>query len=173
MDTSRTIEIAGSPVKLLLLVAGGIVMTAGAAALAFGWIPDLGFDAHLIGWIGVVFFALCTLVAFPRLFTQRGPVVTIAPDGIRDTRVAAELIPWRAVQRMATWEYRGQKVVVLGVDPAVEARLTLTRLARWTRGANRALGADGLCVGATGVKIDFDTLLNTSVGYWQASRAKS
>jgi hypothetical protein len=83
-----------------------------------------------------------------RAFTTHGAVVAITPEGIRDGRVAAELIAWSAVSDIAIWENRAQPVMVLAVDPAVEAGLTLTRVARWTRGANRALGADGLCVTA-------------------------
>jgi hypothetical protein len=47
---------------------------------------------------------------------------------------------------------------VISVAPAVEERLGLTRMARWTRGANRSLGADGLCIGAQGLPLSFDDL---------------
>jgi hypothetical protein len=46
------------------------------------------------------------------------------------------------------------------IDPAVERKLTLTRMARWSRGPNRALGADGLCIATTGLKIDYPALLS-------------
>jgi hypothetical protein len=82
------------------------------------------------------------------LLSVSGPVVTVTPEGIRDTRVAAEVIPWSAITGISTWQYRGQKIMVLAVDPATESGLTLTRIARWSRGANRALGADGLCIAA-------------------------
>jgi hypothetical protein len=55
--------------------------------------------------------------------------------------------------------------MVLDVDPAFESRLTLTAIARWTRGPNRATGADGLCITALGLKIDYDTLLTTATAY--------
>ena len=113
---------------------------------------------------------MATGIGLWRLVLQRGPVITITPDGIRDTRVAAELIPWRAVQDISTWQYHRQKVMVLAVDPAVESRLTLTRLARWTRSANRALGADGLCIVSNELKISYASLLETSVAYAEAAR---
>jgi hypothetical protein len=59
--------------------------------------------------------------------------------------------------------------MVLMVDPAVEAGLHLTRMARWSRNANRALGADGLCVGSNDLKIGFDRLLSTSLAFARAS----
>lgn len=172
IDTSRTIDIEGSPLKLLLIVGAGILMTAVGVALAFGWFPELAANAYarFIGYVSLVFFAACTVAALWRLFTARGPVITIGPRGIRDTRVAADFIPWRAVTGVSTWEYRRQKVIVLAVDPATEARLPLTRIARWTRGANRALGADGLVISSQGLKIDHETLLATVTAYVQAAR---
>jgi hypothetical protein len=167
IDTARTIEIAGSPMKLVILLIAGIVMTFVSVAIAVPLIADFeaGFVVKLIGYSGAAFFGLCTLIAAARLVRAKGPVVTISADGIRDTRVAAETIPWRAVRGISTWDLQGQKVMVLAVDPAVDRTLTLTRIARWTRGANRALGADGLCVSATGIKIDYDTLYAASVAY--------
>jgi hypothetical protein len=43
-------------------------------------------------------------------------------------------------------------------------------IARWTRGANRALGADGLCVTAQGLKIDYPALLATCMDYWRKGK---
>jgi len=170
-DTSRTIEIENSPVKLIGLSLGCLLFAVLGAAIAFGYIhTDPRAHVRWVGWFCLAFFGLCFAVGMWRLFGQRGPVVTIARDGIRDTRVAAEFIPWRAIGGISTWRYRQQNVMVLAVDPAVERTLTLTRAARWSRGANRALGADGLCVAATGLKTNYDTLLSTSMAYWQARR---
>lgn len=174
VDTTRNIEIENAPAKMLRLIGLGVLMTAVSAALAFRWIPGIGPGSYgeFIGYCGLVFFGFCTVVALWSLLTTRGPVVTIAPDGIRDRRLTSDLIPWGAIRGISTWEYRGQKAMVLAVDPSVEARLALTRMARWTRGANRALGADGLCVTAQGLKIDYATLLATCMDYWQAKRSE-
>jgi hypothetical protein len=85
-------------------------------------------------------------------------------------RVAAEAIPWKAIARICTWQYRGQKVLVLAVDPGVERGLSLTRAARWSRKANRALGADGLCIAVTGLNVGYDKLLQTCMTYAQNAR---
>ena len=169
-DTSRIIEIESSPAKHLLLTLVGLLMTALGALLAFGIIPDTGPYGKMIGWVAFVIFALCTVVIVWRLFTQRGPVITISPQGIRDARIAAAIVPWRAITNISTWEYRGQRAMVVAVDPAVEKTLGLSRLTAWSRDANRSLGLDGLPFSASGLKIDFDTLLATSVAYWQAHR---
>jgi hypothetical protein len=133
-------------------------------------IDDASPFMRLVGWTGIVFFGLCTLIAAWRFIAQRGPVITISPDGIRDIRVAADVIPWRAVRHISTWSYERQSAMILAVDPAIEAGLSLSTIARWSRGANTALGANGLAVTAGGVKIGYDALLATSVAYWQAHR---
>jgi hypothetical protein len=95
----------------------------------------------------------------------RGPVIIISPQGIFDRRLARRVIPWTAVRSIFTWSH----LMVLDVDPDVESTLDLTPLARWTRGANRSVGADGLCITAEGLKLDHDTLLATSGAYWEAA----
>jgi len=173
IDTHRAVEIEASPVKMLGLAALGLLMTALSAAVAVRAFPNVrpGSSAEFYGYAGTVFFAAATLLSLWRAFTTHGPVVTITREGIRDSRVAAELIPWSAINDIATWEYRRQRVMVLAVDPAVEAGLNLTRIVRWARGANRALGADGLCVTAQGLKIGYDELLATSLAYARAWRS--
>src|SRR3954469_9968601 len=113
--------------------------------LAFS-LSDSGADRILkqIFYGLVVIFGVCAALALRGLFGLRGPVVTISSQGFRDTRLAAELIPWRAVRGVSA--YNGalawqQRVMVLAVDPVTEARLTLPLLARLTRRPNRWLGA--------------------------------
>jgi hypothetical protein len=80
----------------------------------------------LLGWLGMVFGGLYAVWLLWRAFTNRGPVVTITREGIRDTRVAADFIPWRAVQDIRVFEVRKQRGLVLEIDPAVEAGLKFT-----------------------------------------------
>jgi hypothetical protein len=171
VEASRIVEISSSPWKMLGLSFLGLMMTGLSCAIALQLFPGMrvGTFHQLAGYAGALFFGLCTVLGFWRLLTTSGPVVTITPVGIRDTRVAKEFIPWTAIERISTWQYRGQKVMVLAVDPEVERKLTLTAIARWSRGANRALGVDGLCVTAQGLRIDYDTLFATSVAHAQSA----
>lgn len=170
-DTAKTIEVRGSRVKLALLSALGIAVTAGCAWAAWAGLASGGSLAQLAIWIGVPLFGLCTLIGLRRLFTSGRVVLVLSPEGIRDTRVAAQIIPWKAVRGLDTWGMQGQKVLVLDVDPEVEQRLSLTRMARWTRGANAMLGADGLCIAAGGLEIGYDSLLAAATAYAAAARA--
>ena len=176
IDMNERVEIAASPWKLAGLGLVGVVMTALSALLAFGFFPSWPASVgvgQFIGYPALVFFGLCTAILMWRALTSRGPVVTITPDGIRDSRVAWEVIPWTAVLHISTWTHSGQKIMVLAVDPAVESQLSLTRIAKMTRGPNRALSVDGLCVTAQGLKMSYDDLLRTSMAYATAAHQRA
>lgn len=133
--------------------------------------PSGGFR-EFIGVVCILFFgAAAGLIAKQWLGTS-GPVLTISDNGVTDIRIAKEEIPWSAVHNLALWHYGRQKSLVLSIDPAVEEQLTLTRTARWTRGPNRSLGVDGLCVTASGLNTSFDRLSQAMTARYQASRAK-
>lgn len=175
IDTSRTIEFHASPSRLLTLLSFSAMSTGIAAALAFRLFPNLPNDPATVsaGYSGLVFFSFCAAIAIWRLLAQRGPIVTVSPAGLRDVRVAAEAIPWRAITSISTWQMQRQMVLLITIDPADEARLTLTRVARWMRSAHRKLGADGVIVSAQGLKVGYPTLFYTCRDYWEAWRNTS
>src|ERR1700760_104086 len=96
------IEIGYSWKRLLVLLAGGIVLTAGCAAMAFHLFPDMKVDAFYtaVGYFGVIFFGFAILKIGWLLVTARGPVLFIDRNGIRDLRVSQEIIPWDAVDQI-------------------------------------------------------------------------
>ena len=175
IDTSKTMEIHGAPLKMIGLAILSLALTALSAAIAAGYIARIDTsDWHY--WaavLGIVFFGFTTVTIVWRALTTRGPVVTLTPEGILDTRVTAALIPWNAVRGISTWSQSGGKIMVLDVDPEVEKTLPLTRIARWSRGANKKLGADGLCVTAQGLKTTYATLLEAATAYARAAHAQS
>lgn len=170
-DTSRTLEIQGSPRAMTKFALMGLAMTALSAALAF---PVLDAQPHIlrqfIGFIGLAFFGLATAILLWRMVTSRGTVITLAPEGIRDIRVAAGFIPWSAIRNISTWQSFDQNVMVLAIDPAVEGKLRLTLIAKCTRRPNRSLGINGLCVTAHGLNINFSDLLATTRAYARAAQ---
>ncbi len=170
VDVSRTLAFAGSSWRMLGLGVLGILMTGLSGVLAGGLLPGTENDwlARANGWLGLAFFGLATMLVLWRAITETGPVVTLTPTGITDTRIAAREVPWTAVHGISTWDYKGQQVMVLAVDPDIEAQLELSRIARMTRTANAALGADGLCVTAQGLKVAYDDLLAATRTYLTA-----
>ncbi len=156
------VEIHASIGKLLLLIAGafGFVVVGVALITSTDWL------GAVIGLIAVIFFGFCMVVAIWRLFTLRGPVVTLTSQGIRDIRVAPEYVAWKEIEDISTWRHGGQKVMVLRVPDATWNRLTLTAIASRTRGMNQSLGADGLAVSSTELKTSHDALVQVTSVYW-------
>jgi hypothetical protein len=172
LDISRQpVEIKGSAAKLLGLVGLGLVMTAMSGAIAFGFIPNIeGSFVQFVGWIGLFFFGASMLIGLSRLFTASKAILTLLPDGLLDTRVAEKPIPWAAMEDIGVWSSHGQKIIVIAVPPEVEAGLGLRRMVQMTRGVNAKLGADGLCIASTGLKISHDELLGEIIARADAAR---
>lgn len=170
VDTTRVLEIRGSPAKMIGLVLLAAGMTALGVALMWMGHKEPSLLLLAIGIVAALFFGASTLAIAWRAVSLKGSVVTLTPSGIRDVRVAAREIPWDRVEGISTWSHQGQKIMVLAVAPDVEAGLELTPIARWSRGPNRSLGADGLCVSVQGLEIGYEDLLAASVAYAQAAR---
>jgi hypothetical protein len=149
-------------------------MTAMSVAMIGPWLhgPGYNWGVGIAGAAGALFFGPATLLIVWRALTSAGPVVTLTPTGIRDIRVASAEIPWDAVRGISTWSHQGQNAMVIAVTPEIEAGLGLTAMTRMTRKANRALGADGLCITAQGLKTTYQDLLETTLAYIETHRSR-
>jgi hypothetical protein len=116
-DTSRTIDIPAAQGKIVALLVLSALSTVFSAALAFGLVPDLPPSAvnEGVGRTALVVFGLSTAIALWRLYATRQPPVTLSPAGILDRRVASNVIPWRAVKGITTWQVLRQQVQGLQV----------------------------------------------------------
>ncbi|XUM20758.1 STM3941 family protein [Bradyrhizobium oligotrophicum S58] len=173
IDTSREIQIEASPMKLLRATLIGTVFSAICVAMALGWFDNVqpGSFSEFVSYIGAVLFPVLAVGALWRALTTRGPVLILSREGLRDRRLAAELIPWNAVQDIAVREARGNRSIMLSIDPAVEDKLTFNPILRWTRKADRAFGMNGLSIGAADLKIGFDELLATTLAFARAGQS--
>lgn len=164
-DIPETVSIKSSRLKLAGLGLLAIVMTGVSAALAFGGAFDFGSVASIAGYAGTFLFGGATVYTVIRIFGAQLPVITVSPDGISDARLAKATIKWPDIQNVTVWEMHEQQVIVLQVAPETEASIGLTRAARWSRKANKMLGADGLCITASGLLTTHDELLALILKY--------
>jgi len=149
---------------MLAILALGAVMALGMAWLnLINGAEDPASFVVFAGWGAFTVFAALTAFGLWQLLTTRGPVVTLTATGITDTRAAADEIPWRAIGDIGVWSLQRTKMIVLSVDPDVEAQLKLTGLARMSRRANAKLGADGLVTQSNNLKITHDASLKEIV----------
>jgi hypothetical protein len=170
IDISRTITVEAVRPGLVRIAIGCLLLVLLLGALPFGvLVTDNSQLLQAAGWAVAAFLALFVVFAIRRSFVRRGPVVTISPDGIRDTRVAVEMIPWRAVSELATWP-AGRKIIRLAVDRDVARKLT--RMPRSVGKSDVKGGTTRIFIVTSNLAIRHDTLLSTMNAYWQARRGR-
>ena len=164
-----TVEIKGSSAKLIGLGVMGIGMTAlcaGIGYVAFHSVEHTPYDQYArlgiiaVGIFGTLFFGWTTQIAIARFLSAGKTMVTLNRQGIHDKRVSERPIPWESIEDVGVWEMSGQKIIVLSVPPEVEASIGVSAVTRWTRSANKSLGADGLSITAAGLDMGHDALLS-------------
>ncbi|MGY8634090.1 STM3941 family protein [Bradyrhizobium sp. 14AA] len=152
-DTFHDLEISPCTTLMRLLVGAGFAMTLLSASLAFDWWDGLGDYDTVVGYVGVVLFALLTSRLIWMLPAERGPVVVVTPYGIRDLRIGNEFLLWDSIAEISAEEHRGRKMIVLTPTPALQRQLcTIRALARCVRD-------DRIVIRSEGLATDFDTLL--------------
>jgi hypothetical protein len=168
------IEIGYSRKRLLVLLAGGVLLTAGSAAMAFHLFPDMHVDAFYtaVGYFGVAFFGFGILKMGWLLVTASGPVLFIDRNGIRDLRVSQTTIPWDAVEQVGIGEIKKQGFVTLKVTPALDRQLVASAGKKLMKAANRALGVDGIVINPSGLQVDPPTLFDVCNAYRAACGRK-
>ena len=166
------LAIGYSRARLLMLFGGSLLLTLLCTGLVFTWQDGKDVTKFLvaIGYVGAVFFGLAACRMLWRLLTARRPLVFISRVGIRDIRLADETIAWSAVRKIFLWEQRGQKFVVLKVDPLIAQRFSGGFATQALALLNKALGTDSVIVNAGGLTMDTETLLETCKNYWGAGR---
>lgn len=168
IDTSGTVVVGYSRRKLALYAIGSAAFVA-AGLWMIGIDKPIGRSSpetvRFWGYAAVAFFGLMLLYSASLLLRARSAVISLSPQGLRDVRVSLDTVPWASIASIGTWAYSGQRIMVLTLHPGEEAKLRLTRLARWTRSANAQLGADGLSITAQGTDIGHDALLAATTAF--------
>ena len=167
----EVIEIGGAPAKLLGLGLLAVVMTALCVVMA-RYAPAGSFH-EFIGWVGALFFGAAIGVSIWRFAHAGQTVLRLDREGLLDRRLSRLPIPWSAIGQVATWSYKGQRVIVLSVPPETETAIELTRRARLTRDMNAQLEADGLCISATGLSIRHAALMEAIIARAQAAQQEA
>jgi hypothetical protein len=156
IDGSHDLEIGQCASHLGVLVAAGFAMTLFSAGLALDWWDGIGDYDTVLGYAGVMVFALVTCRLIWMLPAERGPVVIVTRYGIRDLRIGNEFLLWDSIVDVSTEECRGHKAVVLALTPALQQQLSCIRA---NRAVSRDAHADRVVIRPEGLATDFDTLL--------------
>ncbi|MBG0568960.1 STM3941 family protein [Actinoplanes aureus] len=146
----------------LLLAAFALV--AASAYMAFA---SSGPVLRVIGVFGALFFGYGA-IRIGRQLLQRGPVIEVSEDGVRDIRLSPLTIPWHVVRGVDRLEIQRQRFVVLAVDEAFEKEYT-SGSNRMLQRINRGTGFPGVNIGMTGLRATADELYQAILRNWQAA----
>jgi len=159
VDASHDLEIGPCTTSLRLLVAAGFAMTLLSASLAFDWWDGLGEYDTMVGFAGVVIFALVTIRLIWMLPAKRGAVVVVTPYGIRDLRIGNEFLPWDSIAEISAEECGGHKMIVLTPNKALKKnkKYNVTVTTKVKDVAGNAFDAKPSKSGAQALKFSFTT----------------
>jgi len=166
------VAFSASPVRTWALVLAGVAFLVLGGALVSGLFPEVEpwSKAWFAGWICVVYFAAFAVFWSKQALT-RGPVVTVGPRGVRDTRVSPDWIPWSAIEAISVASVRGTRFPVLRVDPAFEAAMRLTRVERLSRSSYAGLlGDHTYAISPVGLRGSFEALKHAIEEGWARAR---
>ena len=114
-----------SPGRIGLLIVGSVVFVVIGLWMvgAFGPPPASyrysSAKIFLVGWAGIIFFGLTTVLWTIRLFDNREEL-RIGAAGICYSRWSKQMIPWAEVSNVTVWGHRRQKFIILHLrNPAL------------------------------------------------------
>lgn len=158
--------------RTLAIATAGVILSGLCAMIVFGWGLDVA-TAHfvwLVALLGLLLFAPATFLSIRQLFWN-DVVVEISRKGVRDVRISRQPIPWSAIKGYDLVEVRGQKFVMLDIDPELVVGLEPSRVARIGAALNRAFGYTGYHIGTQGLAGSFADLHDAIAAGWAAHHA--
>jgi hypothetical protein len=158
IDVRKVIEIGYSTLHQVLACVLNLAIAAACMAQLFHFASDLlhffrrpiepGSLPGSLKEVGTVFgaaiFGAAGVAMFWRALKQPSTIITLSPLGLRDVRLAADLIPWNAVRGVSMVSHVGLKTLIVDIDPAVLQRLGPTHKALSMRRLNQAAGISGV-----------------------------
>ena len=154
-----------------ILTMGPIAVFIAAASL----LPDR--NGHLSKFYQYFSFSaagllLLVLVALAWQFVAtRGDVFVVSSAGLKDVRLAREMIPWAAIRNLrvvTTGLYSESNVLQIDLEPEWSSNIHLTKMARFQIGSNRPFGINGLRTSLSNLTVSEDVLLSALRAQWAA-----
>lgn len=165
----QTVEFRHSIQRAALYALSSGICALYSLASALQWLPENAAQGRVGYVIGMAVFVPFTAFQLWRIY-DRSPVITLSTEGLRDTRVAPQTIPWSGVAKLALGEQRRNRFLLVTPKPETLATLQLTRTAQLYQDGLRASGIDGLRVAAQGLDLPHEFLVEAAAQFWRAYR---
>ena len=167
MDTKLTREFIGSPVRPLIAFAFWSAIAGSLVYVVVGTDRvSTSTDLLLFGSVAAFVGALLLAFLVKAIRSSRATVV-VSPDGIRDRRVSTKIIPWKAIDGIASVKEhrRRSRIMLLMLDPAFENDPAYVRSLRLGARLDRGGGRQGVQVKSTELRASLDELMSVAVAY--------
>lgn len=158
----KEIKIQLNKTKISLLFLGSI----GFVALCFWLIHvsetlDNPLEVKIISVIGIIFFGLCGIYAFAKLFDKK-PGLVINDEGIIDnsTAVCAGLIKWENITNIKITEVYNQKFLTIEVNNSDEIMSKQQGLKKIFMNLNKNIFSSPVQISSNALKCNFQDLFN-------------
>lgn len=183
-ESPEIIEINQSSSRMFLAIIRSALLTVLVACLCiFGFLLTAGPGSG--GAVGFIFLAvflviglgLNTLMLAWRLLTVSGPVITLSTQGMRDTRISTDFIPWNAI----TWTLeapvnsgrpaRKPTILTMVIDETIDKELEKTQKGGLEEVFSRFKGFKGYEFTSRGLKIELEELIEHICAFSKAANA--
>jgi len=119
----------------------------------------------IIALVGIIFFGLCGIYAFAKLFDKK-PGLVINDEGIIDnsSAVCAGLIKWRNITNVSITEIYDQKILTIEVDNADEILSKQHGFKKILMNLNKNYFSSPVQISSNALKCNFQELHDTIKG---------
>lgn len=153
----ETMEFQGSQFTEWFYIGACVVIALG---FWFGLSNDRSLLDAAIDIFVVILLLMGTVMLIWQYKPMNGPVVTLTPEGVRDTRVADAFIPWSAVQMIQPQRNIGSRSLILTVDPGTHEGMGLAA-------QSGKLPSELIQIRGDGLKVPFGTLRDACMDFAQ------
>jgi hypothetical protein len=148
--------------KAVAMFAGSALFVAVASVILWGHLtnPAPNILVRFVARVGFWFFGVGLVLGLIYLLRSVKVVITISPDGFRDSRVVRGIIPWDVIIDASICKTQSRTYGVhLMLDPKFVPELHYNRLPGLRGVSDRMLTKNGLVIGALEINTDAETLL--------------
>jgi len=173
-----TIEIPLSKTKIVVLIIGATVFV--GLGLLFVIKPETFINPILrspiaiafVGYASVIFFGLCAVVGFRKLFDTKAGLI-VDDKGLSDNSsgVSTGFIPWGDISDINSIEISGQKLIMIIVsNPEFYINKRTNYIAKKAASINHRMYGSPISLNAGTLKCNYDDLYRLLRDRWQNSR---
>lgn len=153
------------PKSIGLLIVASVFVAIGIWLVRGGAVGTKGTSTIFFGWVTVVFFGICSVLALFRLIFGSNTPVILSPTGFVDKRSFKREIPWSEISHVSVFSYRKTSMIRLQLAYDGIDRLELTWSATITRWLNKPFSLDGLYISSSDLDISFPELWDVTRRY--------